>query len=151
MAVSGILNGFLFMGTAVVAVKGWDWRQIGNGAILVSVAQIVMIPFAVYQGFPADAGLGLFIWAVLAGAWGLVIHEKTSLKVLQVNLVLSVVAAWWFMVFYGNVHVPLSIITNLDNSIPADLWALVFVVLGAVSLIDIALRFKIWPWKRTAS
>ena len=55
------------------------------------------------------------------------------------------------MVFYGNVHVPLSIITNLDNSIPADLWALVFVVLGAVSLIDIALRFKIWPWKRTAS
>ena len=150
MAISGILNGSLFMGTAIVAVKGWDWRPIGNGAILVSAAQIVMIPFAVYWGFPADAGLGLFIWAVLAGAWGLVIHERASLKVLQINLVLSVVAAWWFMVFYGNILVPLSIITDLDNSIQSGLWTLMFIVLGAISLIDMAVRFKIWPRKRTA-
>jgi hypothetical protein len=144
MAASGIMNGLLFLGTAVVAVKGWDWRPVGNGAIAVSAAQLIMIPFAAYWGFPADAGLVLFIWAVLAGAWGLVIYERTSLKVLQINLVLSVGAAWWLMVFYGNLHTPLSIITDLDNSISGEIWALMFAVLATVIFVLLAVAF----WKR---
>jgi hypothetical protein len=142
MAVSGVLNGMLFMGTAVVAVKGWDWKPIGNGAIAVSAVQMIMIPFAVYWGFPADAGLALFVWGALAGSWGLVIHGKCSLKVLQLNLVLSVVAAWWFMVFYGNIHVPLSIITDFDNSLAGDTWATLFAILGAVSIVILGITFK---------
>jgi hypothetical protein len=142
MAFSGIMNGLLFMGTAVVALKGWDWMYIGNGAIAASVAQMVMIPFAVYWGFPADAGLALLIWGILAGSWGLVIHEKASLKALQFSLVLSVVAAWWFLVFYGNIHSPLSIITNLDNSVSGEIWALVFAVSGTLFVLALAIRFK---------
>jgi hypothetical protein len=142
MAVSGALNGLLFVGTAIVAVKGWDWRQVGNGAITASVIQMIMIPFAVFWGFPADAGFGLLIWGVLAGSWGLVIHERVSLKLLQVNLVLSVVAAWWFMVFYGNIHAPLSIITNLDNSLSGEIWALVFAILAAVGVAGLMVLLK---------
>jgi hypothetical protein len=134
MAVSGILNGLLFIGTAVVAVKGWDWKPIGNIAVAVAVVQMIIIPFAAYWGFPADAGLALFVWGALAGSWGLVIHEKSSLKVLQLCLVLSVVAAWWFMVFYGNIHVPLSMVTNFDNSLNGETWALLFATLGAVGI-----------------
>jgi hypothetical protein len=151
MAVSGIVNGMLFIGTAVVAVKGWDWRPIGNGAIAVSAAQMIMIPFAVYLGFPADAGLALFVWGTLAGSWGLVIHEKCSLKVFQVTLVLSVVAAWWFMVFYGNIHKPLSIITNLDNSLTGSMWALVFSILGAVCIACLVIKFKKGAKKQDSS
>jgi hypothetical protein len=142
MAVSGIMNGLLFMGTAVVAVKGWDWRQIGNGALAASAAQTVMIPFALYWGFPADAGLALFIWGTLAGSWGLVIHGKSSLKTLQLSLVLSVVAAWWFMVFYGNIHSPLSIVTNLDNSISGGMWALAFAVMAAIFLVFLLVKYR---------
>ncbi len=142
MALSGVLNGLLFVGTAVVAVKGWDWRPIGNGAIASSIAQMIMIPFAVFWGFPADAGFGLFIWAFLAGSWGLVIHEKASLKLLQASLVLSVVAAWWFMVFYGNIHTPLSIITNLDNSLSGETWALAFAFLAVVFVAFLMLSKK---------
>ncbi len=141
MAVSGIMNGLLFMGTAVVALKGWDWKSIGNGGIAVSVAQMIIIPFAVYWGFPVDAGLGLFIWGVLAGSWGLVIYGKCSLKVLQFNLVLSLMAAWWFLVFYGNIHVPLSIITNFDNSQSGEIWALLFAILGAAQVIILGVSF----------
>jgi hypothetical protein len=141
MAASGIMNGFLFLGTAVVAVKGWDWKPVGNGAIAVSAIQLIMIPFAVYWGFPADAGFVLFIWAVLAGSWGLVIHERTSLKVLQTTLVLSVVAAWWCMIFYGNIHVPLSIITDLDNSLSGVFWAILFTVLAAIFFALMAIAF----------
>lgn len=146
MALSGVLNGLLFVGTAVVAVKGWDWRPIGNGAIASSIAQMIMIPFAVYWGFPADAGFGLFIWAFLAGSWGLVIHEKASLKLLQVSLVLSVVAAWWFMVFYGNIHLPLSIITNLDNSLSGGMWALVF---ASLAVVDVAILIFCMKFQKT--
>ncbi len=142
MAVSGIINGLLFMGTAIVAVKGWDWKPIGIGSIAASVAQITMIPFAAYWGFPADAGFALLIWGVLAGSWGLVIRGKCSLKVLQVSLVLSVVAAWWFMVFYGNIHAPLSIITNLDSSVSSGIWALVFAILGAVFIVSLAIVLR---------
>jgi hypothetical protein len=145
MAISGIVNGLLFLGTAVVAVKGWDWKQIGNGAIAASSAQMIMIPFAVYWGFPADAGFALLIWGVLAGSWGLVIHGKAPLMVLQLSLVLSVVAAWWFMVFYGNIHQPLSIISNLDNSLPGDSWALIFTILGAVFMTSLAIIFRKGP------
>lgn len=142
MAFSGIVNGLLFMGTAVVALKGWDWKHIGNGAVVASAVQIIMIPFAVYWGFPADAGFALLIWGILAGSWGLVIHGKASLKTLQVSLVLSVVAAWWFMVFYGNIHPPLSIITNLDNSVSGGMWALVFAISGTVFIVAMAIRLK---------
>ncbi|HEY3419624.1 MAG TPA: hypothetical protein VGK23_03645 [Methanomassiliicoccales archaeon] len=139
MAISGIMNGLLFMGTAVVAVKGWDWKHIGNGAIAASVAQTIMIPFAVYWGFPADAGFALLVWGILAGSWGLVIHGKSSLKLLQLSLVLSVVASWWFMVFYGNIHRPLSMVTNLDNSISGGVWALVFAIVGGVCIVWLAI------------
>jgi hypothetical protein len=142
MAVSGILNGLLFIGTAVVAVKGWDWKPIGNVAIGVAVIQMAIIPFAAFWGFPADAGLALFVWGALAGSWGLVIHEKSSLKVLQLSLVLSVVAAWWFMVFYGNIHVPLSMVTNFDNSLTGDMWALLFAILGAVGITVLGRTFS---------
>jgi len=142
MAASGIINGLLFIGTAVVAVKGWDWKPIGNGAIVASVGQMVMIPFAVYWGFPADAGLALLVWSVLAGSWGLVIHGKSSLRMLQLSLVLSVVAAWWFMVFYGNIHPQLSMITDLDNSISGGMWALMYAILGAVLILSIAVTFR---------
>ena len=145
MAISGIVNGLLFMGTAVVAVKGWDWKQIGNGAMAASAAQMIMIPFAVYWGFPADGGFALLIWGVLAGSWGLVIRGKCPLKVLQLSLVLSVVAAWWFMIFYGNIHQPLSIISNLDNSLPGSMWASIFTILGAVFMISLAITFKKGP------
>ena len=135
MALSGVLNGLLFMGTAAVALKGWDWKQIGNGAIAISAAQMIIIPYAVYWGFPADAGAALFIWGMLAGSWGLVIHGKCSLKFLQLTLVLSVVAAWWFMIFYGNIHLPLSIVTDFDNSLSGETWATVFAILGAVGIV----------------
>jgi hypothetical protein len=142
MAISGILNGLLFMGTAIVALKRWDWKTIGNGAIAVSAAQLVMIPFAAYWGFPADAGFALLIWGVLAGSWGLVIHGKCSLIVLQISLVLSVVAAWWFMVFYGNIHSTLSFVTDLDNSISGGTWAMVLAILGAVFLTSLVIKFE---------
>jgi len=142
MAVSGIVNGMLFIGTAVVAVKGWDWKPIGNMAIAASVAQMVMIPYAVYWGFPADAGFALLIWGVLAGSWGLVIYGRWPLKMLQLTLVLSVVAAWWFMVFYGNIHLPLSVITDLDNSLPGGVWASVLAVLGAVFIVALVITFR---------
>jgi hypothetical protein len=151
MAASGVVNGLLFMGTAVVAVKGWTWKPIGNGAIAASVAQMAMIPFAVYWGFPADAGFALFIWGVLAGSWGLVIHGKCSLIMLQLNLVLSVVAAWWFMVFYGNIHVPLSIITDLDNSLSGGMWALVFTILAAVCVASLVITFMKGEKKQVVS
>ena len=70
------------------------------------------------------------------------IHGKCSLKVLQLHLVLSVVAAWWFMVFYGNIHVPLSIITDFDNSLAGDTWATLFAILGAVSIVVLGITFK---------
>jgi hypothetical protein len=148
MAASGTINGLLFAGTAVVAVKGWDWRPIGNGAIAASFAQMIMIPFAIYWGFPADACFGLFIWGLLAGSWGLVIHEKTSLMFLQINLVLSVVAASWFMVFYGNIHQPLSMITDIDNSLTGGTWALLFAVLGGVFITSIIVIFRKGPKKQ---
>jgi hypothetical protein len=142
MAISGILNGLLFFGTAVVALKGWDWKPIGNAGIAISIAHMIIIPFAVFWGFPADAGAALFIWGALAGSWGLVIHDKCSLKVLQINLVSSVVAAWWFMTFYGNIHSTLSIITDLDNSVPGNIWTIVFAIAGAVGISIILIIFR---------
>ena len=151
MALSGTLNGLLFMGTAVVAVKGWDWKPIGNGAIAVSTAQMIIVPFAVYWGFPADAGIALFIWGALAGAWGLVIYDKCSLKVLQLNLVLSVVAAWWFMVFYGNIYMPLAIVADFDNSLSGGVWATLFAVTGAVAIALLLITFRRGPSSKLRS
>jgi hypothetical protein len=153
LAIAGGLYGFLFLGTAIVAMKGWDWRPIGDAAIFGGFTQFVMLPFVANAGFPWDACLGLAVFGVLATAWGLVIHGKISAKILQVDLILSLFVAWWFMIFYGGLHGPLQAVVNaqdafghnVDGTYPT--WALLWIIVGVANFVMMYWSYKKGPAK----
>ncbi|HTY46573.1 MAG TPA: hypothetical protein VMB46_02790 [Methanomassiliicoccales archaeon] len=152
LVVAGAIFGFLFLGMAIVAMKGWDWRPIGDAAIFGGFTMFVMLPFAANNGFPWDACLGLAIFGILATAWGLVIHGKISAKILRADLFLSLFVAWWFVIFYGGLHAPLQVVVDAQNAFGTmpdgtfPSWGALWIIVGIVNFV-----LMYWSYRRGPS
>ena len=160
VCVTAALYGFLFLGTAIVAMGGWDWRPIGDAALFGGfTASLFITPFAALAGLPWDAVLIFWIWSILAFSWGLVIHGKISAKILQANLILSMIGAWWFLLTFSGAYAANFYAANartagtwkflgdVQTALSADNWAILWVVLGVVSIIMMYYSYKAGPKK----
>jgi hypothetical protein len=154
IGVTAALYGFLFLGTTFVAMGGWDWRPIGDAAMFGGfTAAMIITPFAALAGLPWDACLVFFIWSILAFSWGLVIHGKISAKILQANLVLSLLGAWWFIIAFSGVYVfsrtagTWKWLSDVQTALSNTNWSIVWVVLGVVTVIMAFYSYRMGPKK----
>ena len=138
LVVAGALYGFMFLATAICAVKQWDWRPVGDACLFGGMTQFLILPFAALAGLPWDAMLGLFVFGLLITNKGLLIHGRLNPRVMQANLVAAMFAAWWLMIFHGGLHAPLSEFSGIasDNN-----WAIGLAVAGLLAVVYMAYTY----------
>jgi hypothetical protein len=150
--------GFLFLGLAITAYKGLDWRPIGDAALTASLITFVVLVYGARQGIYFDVIIVLVIWAFLAGSMGLVINGKLGLKIFQLNLVLSAIGAFWLMLFYGGLYTTtaapgnggpaiLEFVTDNQDALTNDEWFYLWVIVGVINLLMLAWNYKNGPKK----
>jgi hypothetical protein len=113
-AISG-MYGLLWLGAAVVQLRGWDMRVIGNLALLCLVLQVIemglLASYRAEAGLPlahfilVEAALGSYV-LVLYGFWA-VTHGRTAAKPVGWLCMLAVVGTLYLMVFGGGLLEPL--------------------------------------------
>jgi hypothetical protein len=151
LVVVGAIFGFLFLGMAIVAMKGWDWRPVGDAALIGAVTDFIFITCAANigngTGLPWDIALGFWIFGILAMSWGLVIHGKCSAKILQFNLIISLGAAWYFLIFYSGLLTVPAWVGDFQNSVGLINWSWIWGILGAVSIVMLLWTYRMGPKK----
>lgn len=141
------LYGFLFLGTFFCATKGWDWRPIGDAALWGATTQFILIPFAAYMGVTWDFNVGLWIYGFTATTWGLVVHGKVSPRIHQINLILSMITTWYYMImggiFVGDAAATWSdFIMDVQDALSVESWTCLWIIIGIINMI-----MMIWTYK----
>ncbi len=144
------LYGFLFLGTFFCATQNWDWRPIGDAALWGGTTQFILIPFAANMGVTWDFNLGLFIYGITATTWGLLILGKCGARIHQINLILSMITTWYYMVLGGLLtgdagRVWTTFINDVQNSLSSDNWVWLWIVVGVVNMIMMIWTYKAGP------
>jgi hypothetical protein len=109
------MYGLLWLGAAVVQVRGWDMRVIGNLALLCLVLQV--IEMGLLAGYRAEAGLplGHFLLVeaalgsyvlVLYGFWAAT-HGRMDTRPVGWLCMLAVAGSLYIMVFGGGLLEPI--------------------------------------------
>ncbi|MPZ87034.1 MAG: hypothetical protein GEU81_02965 [Nitriliruptorales bacterium] len=109
------MYGLLWLGAAVVQLRGWDMRVIGNVALLCLGLQVIQIGLLASYRVAAQIPLPHFLAVqaalvgyvlVLYGFWA-VTHGRISPKVVGWACMLAVVGTLYIMVFGGGLLDPL--------------------------------------------
>ncbi len=147
LAVTGANFGFLFLGTYIAATRGYDWRPIGDAALFAAVtAVIVIVPLAAFNSWPWDFALGIYIYGILAATWGLVIHGKCSAKILQLNLALSLIVTWYFMIFGSGLAAnTASFMVDVQNVTNPTGWFWFWLVIGIITILATYYTYRSGP------
>jgi hypothetical protein len=144
------LYGFLFLGTFFCATRGWDWRPIGDAALWGATTQFILIPFAANAGVTWDFNLGLFVYGITATTWGLLIHGKCSARIHQINLILSMITTWYYMIM-GGIFVGAAstswgnFVSDVQGTLTQDEWVWLWIIVGVVNMIMMIWTYRAGP------
>jgi|GEM_PF-716583 len=143
------LYGFLFLGTFFCATQGWDWRPIGDAALFGATTQMILLPVAAYIGVSWDFIVGLWIYGFTASTWGLVVHGKVSPRIHQINLILSMIVTWWYMIIGGGLFPwgegPLEFLVDVQDALTWENWMWLWFVIGVINMIMVVYTYKAGP------
>ncbi|MFP4170494.1 MAG: hypothetical protein ACLFUV_05695 [Methanomassiliicoccales archaeon] len=131
------LYGFLFLGLFWTGTQGWDWRPVGDAALWGGVTQMLLLPVAAHIGVTWDFVLGMFIYGITASTFGLVILGRVSPRIHQVNLILSMIVTWYYMIVGGGMWNAwnMEFMSDVQNALDAEGWILLWAVLGIIDVL----------------
>jgi hypothetical protein len=142
----------LFLGTFFCATQNWDWRPIGDAALWGATTQFILIPFAANMGVTWDFNLGLWVYGITATSWGLLIHGKCSARIHQINLILSMITTWYYMIMGGifTGATPAGstwaqFVTDVQGSLSTDNWIWLWIVAGVINMIMLIWTYRNGP------
>ena len=146
------LYGFLFLGTFFCATQGWDWRPIGDAALWGATTQMLLLPFAAYIGVSWDFIVGLWVYGFTASTWGLVIHGKVSARIHQINLILSMIVTWWYMIFGGGLYPwgaqGTEFLGDVQSALNTEQWMWLWLIIAIINMIMVVFTYKNGPEKQ---